>query len=133
MSRLTKKNIDGYDLVRNGEIYYVWWNDMTKKVVYKLGNFEDLEEELGCPLEVLIKGVINSNKLGENCHWITPIIINYNGKLIEGFEMKIVDGEYIEVCVDGIDYKNCYDIETMTLLIKDYKKTWWLKGEKDES
>lgn len=59
MSRLTKKNSNGYDLVKKGEVYYVWWNDMTEKTVRKLGELEDLMENYGIEsveeLELIIK------------------------------------------------------------------------------
>ena len=46
MSRLTEKCDGGYTYVEYGT---------EEKIVNKLGKLEDLEEELGCPLEVLVK------------------------------------------------------------------------------
>lgn len=102
------------------------------EAIKKLGRLEDLEEELGCPLDLLIRGAIDSHELDDN-HQFVQTIITYNpyGKLIEGYEMEIY-GEYISITVDGKDNYNDYDLETITLKIKDYLKTWWFKGDKDE-
>lgn len=138
MSRLTKKYDDnsGYEILENNTtcntMYDVPWTDV-ENCVDKLGRLEDLEEELGCSLEVLIKGLINSHKLDDNCKFMQTIITyNPDDELIEGYEMEIDNGEYITISVDGRDNYNDYDIESITLKIKDYQKTWWLKGEKDE-
>ena len=129
MNRLTKKF--------NGEYYRkdadtIMFNSETDyNAIQKLGKLEDIEEELGCPLEVLIRGFIDSNKLNDDLDYKQKIMVyNCNGKLIEGFEMELSGGEYIDIAVDGEDNNNDYDIETITVKIKDYGKTWWLKGEK---
>lgn len=97
----------------------------------ELKRLKDLEKELGCPLKVLIRGFIDSNKLNDDLDYKQKIMVyNCNGKLIEGFEMELSGGEYIDIAVDGEDNNNDYDIETITVKIKDYGKTWWLKGEK---
>ena len=92
----------------------------------------NIEEELGCPLKLLIRGFIDSNKLNDDLDYKQKIMVyNCNGKLIEGFEMELSGGEYIDIAVDGEDNNNDYDIETITVKIKDYGKTWWLKEEKE--
>ena len=126
MSRLTKKNINGYDLVQNGEIYYVWWNDMTKKCVYKLANFEDLEEELGCPLEVVFK------VLKENISFQRKDIITNEIHILEGFDSYIVYNKVRKIYELHTTFKAERNNWIANLDLKDYQKTWWLKGEKDE-
>ena len=79
-------------------------------LVDKLGKLEDLEEELGCPLEVLIKpllegGIIENDGYGAQ---LNGLAINGDGSL----SLTAINGDH-------------YDL-------KDYQKTWWLKGEKDE-
>lgn len=126
MNRLTKRDYKCWEQT-NG--YYNKKNaQRLTKITHKLGALEDLEEELGCPLEVLIKGFIDSNKLNDNCDFKQKIMTyNCSGKLIEGYEMQLSYGENIDIAVDGEDNNNDYDVETITVKIKDYGKTWWLK------
>ena len=133
MNRLTKKYDDnsGYEILENNTtcntMYDVPWTDVSN-CVDKLGKLEDLEEELGCPLEVLIRGFIDSNKLNDDCDFKQKIMTyNCSGKLIEGYEMQLFYGKNIDIAVDGEDNNNDYDVETITVQIKDYQKTWWLK------
>ena len=88
----------------------------------KLGKIEDLEEEIGCPLEVLAKLVLGADVFFEN----------QNGK-IEALD------EAIELNIDTITNKPCMGnwIPQLPkgvdkLLFCDYKKTWWLKEDKSE-
>lgn len=97
---------------------------------YKLSKLEDIEEQLGCPLEVVfkaiedgivIKGVVNQysdktlwldNKplealVGEKLDFEEPRLIKYN--------------EWCFSCNSG-SYRGCVSL-------KDYGKTWWMKEE----
>lgn len=75
----------------------------------KLGKLEDLEEQIGCPLEVVVKAL----KIG-----IYTNLKNWNREDLTKY-----------FCL------NLYNIETEWFLgnpiilvnLKDYKKTWWLK------
>lgn len=128
-NRLTKKDYIKWEY-KTGYYRKEYVKRLNEKTL-KLGRLEDIEEELGCPLEVLIRGFINSNKLNDDLDYKQKIMVyNCDGKLIEGFEMELSGGEYIDIAVDGEDNNNDYDIETITVKIKDYGKTWWLKGEK---
>lgn len=121
MSRLTHKDfnnnyycyktrddfIDGYFTRENKEWFY-------GNVVNKLGKLEDLEEELGCPLEVAFlktKELKKQNKYGEYC------ICNWYG-----------DWVIIEIDISIIGEIEC----SVVCYLPDYQKTWWLKGEKNE-
>ena len=77
----------------------------------KLGKLEDLEEQLGCPLEVVFKalkeGIIIDRELPKY-------------KVIIGFEENELC-LYIEQKFPKWKYK-----------LKDYKKTWWLREDKSE-
>lgn len=77
----------------------------------KLGQLEDLEEELGCPLEVLIKALIEGVYYEDTDNYMIflPVFLDFN-----------LDDNYILYYVDE------------KLLTKDYKKTWWLKKDKSE-
>ena len=78
----------------------------------KLGKLEDLEDELGCPLEVLSE--ISKNGFYEHYGYIPP----YHISRIDIFKREIM----------------YYDEETnyFTVKLKDYKKTWWLKEDRSE-
>ena len=80
-------------------------------------NYKLLEEELGCPLEVVFKGL----KEG---------IVLENGKLYHcslSFHkrQKYSNEDYILIC-----YENGESV--IGVSVKQYKKTWFLKGEKNE-
>ena len=83
--------------------------------VDKLGELEDLEEELGCPLEVRCKVVCDSSIYDEN-----------------GIEYKVVyiNKEYFD-CEDPFDNDMGYT-KMCAFEWEDYKKTWWLKANKLE-
>lgn len=103
-------------------------------LVDKLGQLEDLEKELGCPLDVVFKAMTmgimikNSDEFWEH---------NYSE----------YDEKYVYFSTEEISLKNwqCHGIDNVTnsfqinfgdddefcVYLKDYKRTWWLKGEKD--
>ena len=80
----------------------------------KLGKLEDLEEQLGCPLDVVVKAL----KIG-----IYTNLKNWNREDLTKY-----------FCL------NLYNIETEWFLgnpiilvnLKDYKNTWFLKEDKSE-
>ena len=86
----------------------------------KLGKLEDLEEQLGCPLEVITQALKegiyykfredNSNKLNK---MKVPML-------------RIIEGEYCWICPKWTG------AIWMNVKLKDYKNTWWLKEDKSE-
>jgi hypothetical protein len=107
MNRLTKKlkNEDEYCLVVNDVIFGFFATN-------KLGKLEDIEEELGCSLEVIFKalkdGIIDIENqehrhihLRDNGTYVFP-----NGWIFHTYHF------------------------TYEFKLSDYQKTWWLKGEK---
>ena len=80
----------------------------------KLGKLEDLEEKLGCPLDVVVKAL----KIG-----IYTNLKNWNREDLTKY-----------FCL------NLYNLDTEWYLgnpiifvnLKDYKKTWWLREDKSE-
>ena len=79
----------------------------------KLGRLEDLNEELGCPWEVVFKKI---KELELQYPFSLISICKWNGK------WSILEIEQIRED-DFACYVKCY--------LKDYGKTWWLKGEKN--
>lgn len=93
----------------------------NSKCIQKLGQLEDIEQELGIDLITLFKALKE------------PAYVVVNDKIVEtycghiGEECKTIDFE-----IDGKDYKNLYDIETFYVLTKEYGKTWALTREELE-
>lgn len=128
MDRLTKKEewVDCFTGVKFG--YKT--NDIY--AFDKLGKLEDLEEELGCPLEVIFKaiedGIIIIGDLkgnGDVTLWsniTTEICI---GKKIDFEEPRLI--KYNDWCFDCYSgsYSGCVSL-------KDYGETWWLVNDKEE-
>lgn len=99
----------------------------------KLGKLEDLEEELGCPLEVF---------LGLATHNIDEIFIEYDDFSGNYASPYCTDEDIVKANVCGFYDNNEIDglskpewlIETNlgTFPLSDYKKHLWLKKDKSE-
>lgn len=126
-----KKFYDNYDALDSFVNCDMDWEDrkeaekLIKQDLDKLSKLENLEEELGCPLDIFV-----SIMLGK----IDEIVINYAGAcgyepLYEELTLAKVDGiidGYIHNCL-------CIDTNMCEVPVKDYHKNWWLRGEKDEA
>ena len=113
MSRLTKKIENGYGTICNSDTFMIV--DMTQK----LGKLEDLEEEIGCPLEVLGKA---SNQ--------KQIYVKKFNMYVEIRNIVIYEQAtrpYIEYF-----YRDVNKVKVREVWIDEYKKTWWLKKDKSE-
>ena len=110
MSRLTEKKVlDNFKAIKNISPNYVASNE---ELIYdKLGKLEDLEEEIGCPLDVVIKALKDG---------IYDIFPNGNMFLERSFTLK--------------NYSTGWHLKKPKLEIplENYKKTWWLKRDKSE-
>ena len=100
MSRLTKKIDKGF---------YISNAPCTDDLKNKLGKFEDLEDELGCPLDVVTSKtamVVKENDIYE----VDIMAVSFtNGNIYFGSEWSFT-----------------------TRKLKDYKKTWWLSSDLEE-
>lgn len=104
MSRLTNSTsdiIDGkakqIDIIKEQQIYL------------KLKTLEDLEDELGCPLEVVFKALKEGIIDEEN----------------EDRDIMIVHSK------QGYWFRDFAE-DLPRLWVKDYGKTWWLKGDRSD-
>jgi hypothetical protein len=115
MSRLTYKDTKvsgGYNAVDTDEY----------ACVVKLGKLEDLEEQLGCPLEVVITPYFKRGKLE----------VFYRGKMREVIRVVAFEEAtrpYIDVFYRDNEKEQ---FKVRTIWLDDYKKTWWLKEDKSE-
>ena len=114
MSRFTTKIDNEYIVgVSVGEC---GWTDVAEEKQYeanqKLGKLEDLEEQLGCPLEVVVKaleyGIYAKDLPRED--------------LIKQFGLKLSNIETEWYLINNI----------MCVNLKDYKISFWLKEDKSE-
>ena len=117
MERLTEKAEIGY---REKD------NDYSIKIsIQKLGKLEDLEQELGIPLEVLFKalkeGIWFKNKNGKLRN-VDKIHLNSLLFWMDKFAVDCLPEEEIE---EGFNY--------IQLHFKDYGKTWALTREELEN
>lgn len=127
MSRLTNKNM-GFTFGRmNGKTIF-------NKIYRKLSQLEDIEEELGCPLDIVFKAIENGiviigdideygcmtlwlntkpkeALIGEKRYFEEPRLIKFN--------------DWCFSCDSG-SYSGCVSL-------KDYKKTWALTREELEN
>jgi len=108
MSRLTKKIDEGF---------YVSNAPCTDDLKYKLGKLEDLEDELGCPLDVVFKALKNG------------IYEEFGDLLYDGENLKL---HHIKKQGWGLYPIICDYDEAEAFFLKDYKKTWWLKEDLSE-
>lgn len=110
MDRLTKKRINS-----NNDYSIYLKKDFTESLcqaIQKLGKLEDLEEQLGCPIDVVFKALNDGIYYGDNANWMMWVAVDLHINL---------EGEYV-----------LYFSDEEYLLTKDYKKTWWLKEDRSE-
>lgn len=106
MNRLTKKENNIYTFTHTNEDKQFVVYDLCKK----LGNLEDLEDELGCPLDVVFKALKDG-------------VYKKDESIIFEATLRIYNGEAY-LCQP-------YDDRLLhKVLLKDYKKTWWLTEDK---
>lgn len=104
MERLTINSNNGYEINL----------DMIDKNIEdcrtKLGKLEDLEEEIGCPIEVIFRAL-------------------KDGIYSKDFREDITQRAVLMFWEDYGWILQTYSCDEYT---KDYKKTWWLKEDKSE-
>ena len=120
MSRLTSEpfrrklddSSENYKVRRKGREE---WETLAQNAINKLGRLEDIEEELGCPLEVVFKAMkqgyiyVYDNHYNFDDYTKTKAKITFNNdKFYIGFARN-------------------------TRRLQDYQISWWLKREKDET
>lgn len=105
MDRLTNKGTRMVNDFREAD----WYN--------KLSNLEDLEDELGCPLDVVFKAL-------------------KEGVMTYDYEKQPVFTSHLDL---SYGFYNSQGEELLTLhnwsyavALKDYGKTWWLKEDRSE-
>lgn len=108
MSRLTKKEPNNLSCHHFRRCEYLRNGTPRVETLNKLGKLEDLEEQLGCTFETIIKATTNG-------------IIDFEGK-----EHEVVFGGYYLFVVEEDELRHAF-------ALKNYRKSWWLRGERDEN
>ena len=112
MDRLTKK--ENVDYTTNATIHTVGFivkGDRSKdynNALNKLYEIENLEEELGCPLDVYIKATVY-------------------GVIVDGSQYRVTFHKDEEGYYFILSNGSAWRFRTSS-----YKKTWWLKRDKSE-
>ena len=90
---------------------------LIENAVDKLGELEDIEEELGCPLVVREKALDS---------FYCPKL--ENDKKLLNYYVFAFNNEELFIRLIYSQYDDYYNEET-TVALKDYGKTWWLKED----
>lgn len=90
-------------------------NELLKEQNVK---YKNLEEKLGCSLEIAFKALENGIYTKES----------ELDKELEWFEVRGIEQKGVSVISKFCSYAEC----DFTCYYKDYKKTWWLKEDKSE-
>jgi hypothetical protein len=120
MSRLTRNQEEFWGKGNyKGEKYIIVSDGVTSKqmCLNKLGKLEDLEEQIGCPLEVYVKLIQDT------------AIFDAKNRLY--YVKGIVDncGSYV---VNTIWFNKQGEEIEHSFYLRDYKKLFWLKEDKSE-
>ncbi|MBR6515873.1 MAG: hypothetical protein IKT40_03340 [Bacilli bacterium] len=136
MSRLTKKIEDLEKKNQELCIDLGAYQNENENLVKDIEKYWKLEEELGCPLEVVFKAleegiVINEkgyvNSAYDNKEFNAEKDSHYNCLTLS----KVGNNYYFEDIKHPYGDPECGDIGCCVRLSK-YQKNWWLKGEKNE-
>ena len=112
MNRLTRLENGIYN--PNKELLFVG------EVMNKLGKLEDLEDKLGCPLEIVSKILLAE---------LDEIIVNYGdggygSPYTEYITANVTSNIYHDIIKGIVIETNICEIP-----LKDYGVNWWLKGD----
>jgi hypothetical protein len=122
MNRLTeyRKDLKRYEYKRDEKGYCFI---QEGQIVNKLGQLEDLEEELGCPLEVVFKLAKQGRFYYEQDKELHLIVV---------FDIELRNNT-IYFNEQWLDYDiELGDFGTIELPLSQYGKTFWLKKDKSE-
>lgn len=117
MERLTKKHDGSGSYTQFGDKYIPNHNIRHKQCVEKLGKLEDIEQELGVPLEALFKAM-------EGCFYKVGDEIT-DGRM--DYFYKSVGGEWMAKFIPNGWILGTLDRSQIRHYLKDYGKTWWLE------
>lgn len=102
-----------------------------KEIYTKLGKLEDLEEQLGCPLEVVFKAIENGiviigdlKENGDITLWLNTTSVVLIGEKRDFEEPRLIKYDKWAFSCESGSYSGCVSLD-------DYGKTWWLASDKE--
>ena len=122
--RLTKKVENEERYIANnfkreqGERLFAAIDKYDNKVYNKLGKIEDLAEQIGCPLGLVLVpySLSGLKKIWYHKQWCDVVrVVAYEEATRPYMEVRCKDYKYLK-----------------TIFLDDYKNTWWLKEDKSE-
>ena len=134
MSRLTRYHQES--LLTDEGCYYEPNSSNYYDIIIKLGKLEDLEDELGCPLDVVFKAIL------QNYIYIQMFDRNEKGEVYEPHKLVMYKQE--NVVLSRTKNNHPKDVWCLSFwggwnalwvactYLSDYGKTWWLKGDLSE-
>ena len=124
--RMTEKNKAGYCLSRNAIILGKGAIQIKEEITDKLGQLEDIEEELGIDLITLVKALKQETLFIKTDFDVRETIKNGEGWGMKHFEFE--DGEFVIFAQilypNDITHKEW--LTPLRLKLSDYGKTWAL-------
>ena len=120
--KIPNDEIDTYEYCLSGGMRSGGKTLMQKGLLY-----EKLTEELGCPLEVVFKA------MKENISFQREDIITKEVYILEGFDSYIVYNKGRKIYELHTTFKVGRGNWIADLDLKNYGKTWFLEGEKNET
>lgn len=123
MSRLTRYEPNEHSMFP----YQLKDNEIGTKLdsIHKLGKLEDLEDELGCPLDVVFKALKDKEIVIKHTYGLDEPIEKLKTHKISGLQFNKTD--FVFWLYEDIVTDFEFDVN-----VKDYKKTWWLKEDLSE-
>lgn len=95
------------------------------EIMQEYTKYKNIEEELGCPLDVLFRAIKNGIYFVNENNELEYIDeeLSFNQKT---YNNKFVFSNYGYYC------KNIEEAKCDEIYLEDYKKTWWLEKNKSE-
>ena len=115
MERLTLEELNNFVIAGSRAV----GKTIISKALTELKEYKKLEQELGCPLEILIKAQ-TEGFFGQVDDKIVHYDTTYNFVVID-FRLNKLQ------CAIKRDFT-----DVITFFTFDYKKTWWLREDKSE-
>lgn len=131
MKRITKKLNEPYVIDKNNIMYYVDSSSMTVtnskglNMANKLGKLEDIEEQLGCPLEAR-EQALKQRYIYTTWHSRDGLEKQEITHLVYDKDIKMWIFKDLEKNTEG------FYCELANIPVDGYKKTWWLKEDRSE-
>lgn len=100
-------------------------NISVKDCIDKLGELENIEDELGCPLDVVFKALKDKEIVVKHTYGLNEPVEKLKTHKISG--LSVYGRDFVFWLYENIVTDLEFDVN-----VEDYKKTWWLKEDLSE-